>query len=262
MNDRIPQDSPKSNGSRRPTQIMAEIDRTRSEMDQTLTAIEHRLTPGQLVDQGLEYLKNSGAREYATNLGASLKTNPLPATLCGIGLAWLMAVGNKPGQASTDTGGPGMGEKLQSAKDSMSGGVQSAKDAMGSGMQSARDGVQSAKDSLTSGMQSARQNWDNVLQDNPLVLGAVGLAIGAVVAALAPRTEAEDKLMGEARDDLVEQAKRAGSEKLEQAKQTATAAATSVKDAAADAAKKQAEKTPAPVDKMDDSTWPAPPRKR
>ncbi|HUQ24815.1 MAG TPA: DUF3618 domain-containing protein, partial [Burkholderiales bacterium] len=177
MNDRIPNDSPKSNGSRRPLQIMAEINDTRAEMDQTLSAIEHRLTPGQLVDQGLDYLKNSGAREYATNLGASLKTNPLPATLCGIGLAWLMAVGNKPAQPSFDSDSSGMGDRMQSAKD-----------AMGSGVESARQGVQSAKDSLTSGVQSARdrasqlgdsagrqmdrarQNWDYMLQENPLVL--------------------------------------------------------------------------------------------
>ena len=35
-------DSPRTNGSGRPAQILAEIDRTRDEMDHTLTAIQQR----------------------------------------------------------------------------------------------------------------------------------------------------------------------------------------------------------------------------
>ena len=232
MNDRIPDDARQGNGSRRPVQIMAEINRTRDEMDETLNAIEHRLTPGQLVDQGLDYLKHSGAREYASNLGASLKTNPLPATLCGIGLAWLMAVGNRPQQPSYEASNePGVGERMQS-------GMQSAKDSMRSGVQSAKETMQSAKSTFASGMQRTQQNWDYILQENPLVLGAIGLAIGAIAGSLAPRTQTEDQLMGQARDDLVDQAKRAGGEKLEQAKQAAGAVASSAKDDAADVAQR------------------------
>ena len=132
-------------------------------------------------------------------------------------------------------------------------------------MQSARQTLTSAKDSFASGMESTRENWDYILREHPLVLGAVGLAIGAVAAALAPRTRMEDQVMGEARDDLLEKAKQAGGEKLEQAKQMATSAASSVKDAAADAAKRQSEKktdqkepwpypSPSAVEKEEDST--------
>jgi ElaB/YqjD/DUF883 family membrane-anchored ribosome-binding protein len=198
----------RGNGTRRPDEILAEIDRTRGQMDETLSAIEQRLTPGQLVDQGLDYLKNSGAREYAANLGTSLKTHPLPATLTGIGLAWLMAVGSKPAQPSASASeGPSLGERMQSAKER----VRSAKERMESGVDSARLQVQ-----------RARGGWDYMVREQPLALGAVGLAIGALVAAMAPRTRQEDELMGETRDRLLDDAKRAGSEKLEQAKQAAT----------------------------------------
>lgn len=252
--------SHKGNGSRRPTQIMAEINHTRNEMDQTLSAIEHRLTPGQLVDQGLDYLKHSGAREYAANLGSSVKTNPLPVTLAGIGLAWMMATSNRsPQPASGPDSGSSLGDKMQSTKDSFTGSIQSTKDNLAGGLQSTKQnltsGVQSAKESLTSGMQSARERasqlgdtagrqidrardgWDLILRENPLVLGAVGLAIGALAAALAPRTRAEDQMMGETRDKLVDQAKQAGAAKLEEAKQ----AAASVKDTAAEAIKSKAD---------------------
>jgi hypothetical protein len=175
------------NGTRRPEEILAEIHRTRDEMDHTLQAIEHRLTPGQLVDQGLEYLKKSGAREYVNNLSGSLKTHPLPATLTGIGIAWLMAVGNKqpPQQPSHGQTGPGISERMQSAKDRAS--------QIGS----------SARQQLD----RARGGWDSMLNEHPLALGAIGLAIGAVCAAMAPRTEKEDQLMGQARDDLLNKMK-------------------------------------------------------
>jgi hypothetical protein len=186
------------NGTRRPEEILADIHRTRDEMDHTLQAIEHRLTPGQLVDQGLDYLKNSGAREYVNNLSSSVKTHPLPATLTGIGIAWLMAVGNKPpSQASSSNTGPGIGERMQSAKERAT--------QLGS----------SARQQLD----RARGSWDSMLNEHPLALGAIGLAIGAVVAAMAPRTQKEDQLMGQARDDLLDKAKQAGTEKLEQMKQ-------------------------------------------
>jgi hypothetical protein len=192
------QDTNGGNGARRPEEILAEIHRTRNEMDHTLQAIEHRLTPGQLVDQGLEYLKNSGAREYVNNLSSSVKTHPLPATLTGIGIAWLMAVGNKPpSQASSSNTGPGIGERMQSAKERAT--------QLGS----------SARQQLD----RARGSWDSMLNEHPLALGAIGLAIGAVVAAMAPRTQKEDQLMGQARDDLLDKAKQAGTEKLEQMKQ-------------------------------------------
>jgi ElaB/YqjD/DUF883 family membrane-anchored ribosome-binding protein len=211
--------------ARRPVHIMAEINRTRAEMDQTLNAIEERLTPGQLVDQGLDYLKNSGAREYAANLAGSVKTHPLPATLAGIGIAWLMAVGNKPAQPdSAANDSAGIGERMQSAKDSAAGTVQSAKEKLGGGMQSAKERASQLGDSARQQLDHARENWDYMLREHPLVLGAVGLAIGAVAAAMAPRTRKEDEVMGAARDKLVDQAKQAGSEKIEQVKQAAGAA--------------------------------------
>ena len=195
------------NGTRRPEEILAEIHRTRDEMDHTLQAIEHRLTPGQLVDQGLDYLKNSGAREYVNNLSSSVKTHPLPATLTGIGIAWLMAVGNKqPSQASSysESTGPTIGESMHG---------------IGDRMQSAKERASQLGSSARQQLDRARGGWDSMLNEHPLALGAIGLAIGAVVAAMAPRTEKEDQLMGQARDDLLDKAKQAGTEKLEQMKE-------------------------------------------
>lgn len=195
----------KANGSRRPTQILADIYRTRDEMDHTLHQIEQRLQPRHLMEQGVDYVKNSGGREYVSNLAGSLKSHPLPATLTGIGLAWLMAVGEKPGHANGEgmssaaelSSGPGIGERMQSAKQSVS---ERASQLTGN----AREQVE-----------RARRGWDSVVTDHPLALGAIGLAIGAVIAAMAPRTRTEDELLGDASNRFIDEAKRTGAEKLE-----------------------------------------------
>ncbi len=104
------------NDARKPDEILAEIERTRHDMDSTLTAIEHRLTPGQLFDQGVEYLRHSGGHEFVQNLGTQAKNNPMPIALVGIGLAWLMASGKNPParysySSDSSSYGPSLGDR-------------------------------------------------------------------------------------------------------------------------------------------------------
>jgi hypothetical protein len=218
------------NGGRRPDEILAEIERTRTDMDATLSAIEHRLTPGQLVDQGIDYLRNSGATEFVANLGGSVKHNPLPVALVGIGLAWLMAAGKKPGEYASHEAdfGPSTADKLRSrASDTLdraSSTMESARQSLGQTAQSLRERASAVGQSARQQMDRAKGGMDYMLREQPLALGAIGLAIGAFVAAMAPRTRSEDALMGEARDRLLDQAAQAGKEKLGEAQRAASAA--------------------------------------
>jgi ElaB/YqjD/DUF883 family membrane-anchored ribosome-binding protein len=142
---------------------------------------------------------------------------------------------------------------MQSAKDSVSSSMQSAKESLTGTMQSAKGGLQSAKerasqlgDSARRQVERARGGYDTMLNEHPLALGAVGLAIGAVAAAVIPRTRKEDEMMGEARDNLVDQAKQAGGEKLEQAKQVAASAKDTIVNEAQKAKPAQGPSTPKP----------------
>ena len=197
-------------GNRRPEEILAEIEQTRHEMDSTLTAIEHRLTPGQLVDQGLDYLRHSGANEFVQNLGGQVKNNPLPVALVGIGVAWLMASSKNPpphGQASSSAG---LAERAGEVKDRMNQSVRAV-----------RERVASVTDGARHQTERARSGMDYMMREQPLALGAVGLAVGALLAAMAPRTRQEDELMGETRDQLMEKAKQAGQETLHKTTESA-----------------------------------------
>jgi ElaB/YqjD/DUF883 family membrane-anchored ribosome-binding protein len=212
------------NGERRPEEIQAEIARTRGDMDATLTAIEQRLTPGQLIDQGLDYVRSSGANEFVSNLGGSVKNNPIPVALMGIGMAWLMATGNrKPSYlregGSVEGATSGMMQRasagMSSTKDRLSQTTQSAKERVGQIGQGARERVEKMRHQA----ERVRTGYDSLVREQPLVLGAIGLAVGALLAAAAPRTRREDELMGEASDRLAERAKEAGKQTLEKAKQ-------------------------------------------
>jgi hypothetical protein len=75
--------------TRRPDQIEDDIARTRAEVSSTIDAIQERLTPGQMMDQAIHYLRDSGARDFGVNLGRQVRDNPLPIALIGLGVAWL-----------------------------------------------------------------------------------------------------------------------------------------------------------------------------
>jgi len=76
---------------RQPTsaEIRSEIERTRAEMDQTFDALERKMTPGQILEE-VWYLTRGGTRAGASRLWQVAKEHPLPATVIGLGLGWLL----------------------------------------------------------------------------------------------------------------------------------------------------------------------------
>jgi ElaB/YqjD/DUF883 family membrane-anchored ribosome-binding protein len=217
----------RTNGDKRPEEILADIDRTRDEMDRTLSAIEQRLTPGQLVDQGLDYLRHSGAAEFVQNLGGTAKQNPLPIALTAIGIGWLMALGREPAQPSygASTSDSGLRDKASGAMQSASDSLSSARDRVSGSMSSMRDRAGQMTESARQQWDRARGGVDYMIREQPLALGAIGLAVGAILAAMAPRTQKEEELMGEASRNLMEKAKETGSQQLEKAQETVKQAA-------------------------------------
>jgi ElaB/YqjD/DUF883 family membrane-anchored ribosome-binding protein len=67
----------------------------------------------------------------------------------------------------------------------------------------------------------ARDSVGHVLEEQPLVLGAIGVAIGAMLGAALPATRREDEWMGHTRDDLVEGAMDTAREQVDHLKDSA-----------------------------------------
>lgn len=66
------------------TEIRRDIERTRAELDDTVDALERRLSPGQLVDEAWQLFRREGR-----GAGDIVRDHPVPLALMGLGVAWL-----------------------------------------------------------------------------------------------------------------------------------------------------------------------------
>src|SRR5262249_46285172 len=76
-------------------QLEREAEATRARIAATLDELRGRMTAGQVVDQLVDYARDSGGGEFFRNFGRQVAGNPLPVTLVGAGLAWLMMAGRR-----------------------------------------------------------------------------------------------------------------------------------------------------------------------
>ncbi|MCG7599342.1 DUF3618 domain-containing protein [Halomonas sp. McH1-25] len=83
-------------------EIEDEIRQTRENLDDTLHELEDRLSPKYFMDSAYNQIRNGGANEFIANLGNTVKHNPIPVLLIGIGVGWLMMSQNRSGQKSSD----------------------------------------------------------------------------------------------------------------------------------------------------------------
>ena len=83
--------------------------------------------------------------------------------------------------------------------------------------------------------EAARDGLSDLFRTQPLALGAIGLAIGAGIAAALPKTDVEDAYLGEASQTVKTQAAEIAGQQVEKA----TALANDVVEAASAEARKQ-----------------------
>ena len=74
-----------------PRSIERGLEQTRSRLDSHLTELQDRLSPGQVLDDLMGYFRGSEGADFGRSLLESVRSNPMPAAITGIGLAWLMA---------------------------------------------------------------------------------------------------------------------------------------------------------------------------
>lgn len=89
--------------NRRSDLIEADIERNRRNIEFILDTLQHKLAPGRVIDQAYRYMLNEGG-EFAHNFGHAIKTNPIPLTLAGIGIGWMM-IGSQRASVGADTVG-------------------------------------------------------------------------------------------------------------------------------------------------------------
>jgi ElaB/YqjD/DUF883 family membrane-anchored ribosome-binding protein len=308
-------------GNRSAADIEADVEQTRVRVAQTIDALRDSMSPGQIMDQVVDYARTSGGAEFTRNLGAQVRDNPLPIMLIGAGIGWLLlSNGNKSGTAVTNvqpvspqrmlpppppstrmhvvhqSSGPGIMERasqataavrdgveqtatsvgstvgqaassvggaISAAASSVGNAISGAASSMGNAASSAAGTVSGVAGSVASSLGSAhdqarayghdashaagqgmyaaagsvnqfgqqvggmgnqlgdqlRHGWNRASTEQPLLLGALGLALGAAIGALLPRTQTEDRLMGETSDAVTRQLGAVAQDQYEQAKE-------------------------------------------
>lgn len=230
--------SERASATAHPETIERDIDATRSEVRETLDALQARFSPGQILDQALGFVRENGG-EFGRNLGNSVKQNPLPVILTGVGLLWMIASrGSAPGGSAggsarvrTDSDrtevedisreGEGVGERLSdaasSARERISGLAGRVSDRAGA----AAERVQGAAHAAGAQAQRAREGFGQLFEEQPLLIGALGVALGALFGAALPASETEDRMFGQARDRALQRSKEVAAEGYAKAREFA-----------------------------------------
>lgn len=191
-----------------------DIDRQRDHIGGLLDAIESKLSPGEMFERVLGYSK-SGGREFASNLGDTVKANPMPTLLAAAGLVWLYANDDGAARMQGSQNGRDYRTDENDATDDDSGIRQRAKEAReglsekkaGHDKDRASDAAHDAIDKARDKASRANAGFHHMLEDNPMAVGAMGIAVGALLGAMLPSTKKEDELLGETSDDLADEAK-------------------------------------------------------
>lgn len=135
-----------------------------------------------------------------------------------------------------------------STRDTLQHAADSSRDALRSASQTSRETFEHTAESLRSGAASlrsgasraaaatrervdhARAGMDRMLEEQPLMLGVFGLAAGAIIGALLPTTEQENRLLGEVRDKAVKGVARESRARFEAAREHATMAVDAARE--------------------------------
>lgn len=219
-----------------PRAIERRIDATRADMRATLEALERRLSMDRLIELTIGRVRDRGG-QFAGNLTDAAAQNPVPLLLTSIGLGWMM-LANRRG-SRTSYAAPamadrasGMAETMRGAGERMHAGIEGVTERMRGAAESARESVEHSAESLASGaaramdatrdsVAQARERMDSLLEEQPLMLGAIGLAAGAILGAWLPMTEHEDRLLGDVRERAVRRTAETSRRRYEAAREQA-----------------------------------------
>lgn len=198
-----------------PAELEREIDQKRADIGNIVHALESKLSPGELIDTALGYVKGGGG-EFFSNLSNTVKANPVPTVLTSIGLIWLMAGQNRQPPAHTgSSSGPSLTDQLSSKASGLkrqSSDLRDKTSQMGHDMSASladarhrvSDTSRHTADRLRQQTERARGGFNHLLNEQPLALGAMGIALGALLAASVPPTRREDELLGQASDSMTD----------------------------------------------------------
>ncbi len=191
-------------GSRRdPEQLERAADRIRADLNSTLDALERKLSPSQLLDRSLEYLREHGG-EMVNAVGESVRRHPVPIALTAAGLSWLIFAAVRKREPIDVSPIHDMPIEDTPIDDTLE--TESLYAEPHFPRRRFRDRVSAARAQA----RRAQYRAISTLDERPLLFGGLAIAVGALLGAIIPSTEYEDKVVGQVRDRAVERARQMG----------------------------------------------------
>ena len=227
-------------------QLRTEIEDTRTEMSQTINEIQERLSPEHLMGQvketvreatigkvervmdrvgetisdaaepALEAMGRAGTtiKETGMSVADSMRRNPIPVALIGLGLGMLMVRSFRGNGHDYETG-----YSTPRARQNFTGSQAryGARDADAGALSQVKETASNLADRSTTALSNLGgkakdtaatfgTRCGQILRDNPLAMGAVAIAAGTAVGLALPSTKLESEYIGEASEKLVDQA--------------------------------------------------------
>ncbi|RVD64991.1 DUF3618 domain-containing protein [Mesorhizobium sp. M7A.F.Ca.ET.027.03.2.1] len=231
-------------------ELEREAEAARARVMETAESIRGKMTPGQLLDEFTGLFSGGESSAMLSNLRTQVRDNPLPVTMVGAGLAWLMFGSGTSNTAHGSAGYPlpsapgrhdegergGFGGTLSDAASSLSSAATSVSDTVSSAVSNAAEGLTGSTATARSvtGDMAAKtaRSAQELFENQPLAVAAAGLAIGAAIGAMLPHTATEDEQLGAYGDKLRNTAGTMLDRGLDEAKQVAADAYETIKQEA------------------------------
>lgn len=246
--------------------LVAEIAGTRSELAETVEVLGERLDPSNIADMAKDRVKEATigtietkvndvttaasdfasdasrtAQEAGSGLLETIKQNPVPAAMAGLGIGWLV-MNRRSGTSSNWSGdryragswdsraipsghrmsGGGIGDKASELGDraaeipnEIGRRAEDASQAVGEAVSNFGE---TASQKATMVQQSAGDvvsQAQRAIESNPLAFGAIAVAVGAAVGLALPSTDAEKRVMGQTGSQVIDRVQNAVTEPLE-----------------------------------------------
>ena len=252
--------------------LIVDIATTRSAMSQTVDELGDRLAPASVADRAGEAVREAtigkietkvndvtnAASDFASNAGQTaqeagsgivetIRRNPVPAAMAGIGLGWLW-MNRQPARTTWSTGRPmksswaaaddgwqradrdlsgngnsgrSIGDRARDVSSSVGDAADNARRAAEDRLDDLGTNASRAADSVGTTASQAVTQAQQTIESNPLAFGAIALAVGTAIGLALPATQTEKRVMGQAGGRLIDQVESAVSEPLnEMSRQT------------------------------------------
>ena len=190
-----------------PAAIRAEIEETRAEMSETIDALQEKLSPQRIMDEAKQTVHDatvgkvttmmntvaekvsdvgSQAQDQAQQAVTYVRDNPMPALLIGAGVTWLLLRSRGDGRRtyrgySGYSGSAGYSSYSGTTRYPVQRTTSSSSSTAGDLADKASDAAARIQQRVSSYGRRAETTLERWLRENPLTVGAVALAAGAIL---------------------------------------------------------------------------------